>query len=112
MARTRIARRLQDVGVGKRGAVGRGLVLDLLLDVLFDQAPIAVERRDQLAIGLQRPGRLRPGRALGVLPDVVGVVLQRVEEVAPFGVDRLRIVLIGGVQLPRCSRRCRRRGTR
>ncbi len=95
----RIAGRLMHIGVGERGAVDDGLVPDLLLDRLFDQAPVAVERRDQFAIGLQRPGRLRPGCALGVLPDVVGIVLQRGEEIAPFRGHRFRIVLPGGMQL-------------
>ena len=94
-----IARRLLHVRIGGRGAVRGGLVRTFFSMTLLDHAPVAVERRDQFAIGLQRPGRLRPGGALGVLPDVVGVVLQRGEEILPFRVDRRRVVLIGRMQL-------------
>ena len=93
-----IARLLMDIGLGDGDAVGDGLFLDLLLDRLFDQAPIAVERRNQFAIGGQRPGRPRPGCALGVPAHIGRIVLQRGEEFLPLRIDRGGIVLIGGIK--------------
>ena len=95
----RIARRLQHVGVGQGGAVGDSLILDLLFEGLFDKPPIAVERRHQFAIGLDRPMAGAPGRALGVLADIAGIIGQAVEEFAPFRIDRLGIVFVAGLQL-------------
>src|SRR5690606_23194535 len=82
---------------GRSGAVG-GLLADLLLDDLLDEAPVAVERRNKLAVGGQRPARPRPRGAACILAHVVGVVLQRGEEILPFGIDRRRVVLVGGMQ--------------
>ena len=93
-----IARRLMHVGVGQRGSGRGGLFLHLLADNLLDQAPVAVERGDQLAIGLQRPVGLFPRCAFGVLLHRGGVVLQRGEEFLPLGVDRRGVVLPCGVE--------------
>ncbi len=90
MARTRIARRLVDVGVEttRHGALARRRRWpspDLLLDDLLDQAPIAVERRDQLAIGLHRPVEgFDHDAPFAFFLTSIGVVLQRGEEIPPL----------------------------
>gem|GEM_PF-5080693 len=80
-------------------ASGGRLVLQLLVDDLFDLAPIAVERRDEFAIGLLWPALGLPGCALRIFGDVGCVVLQAGEEVAPFLVDRGWVLLPVGIEL-------------
>ena len=92
-----IARGAAAPAPGQGLAVGGRLALDLLLDELVDRRPVAVEGRDEFAIGGDRPVRLRPGGAARVLADVAGIVLERAEEVAPFRRNGLRVVLIGGL---------------
>src|SRR3712207_4347521 len=50
-----IARRLLDVCLGDLDALGLRLSLDLIADRLLDLRPVAVERRDDLAVGVDRP---------------------------------------------------------
>ncbi len=76
------------------GALG----LQLVSDVLFDFAPIAIERRDEFAVARDRPVWLFPGRALGVLENIILGIAQIGEEFLPFGIDRCRIFLITRVQ--------------
>ena len=67
-----IARRLQHVGCVGRLTGGFGLGLDLGLDDLFDDAPVAIERRDEIAACLKRPVLLAPGSPLGRLLHISG----------------------------------------
>ena len=108
----RIARRLLHVARGELDAGRLRLLLDLVADAPLGLGPLAVERGDQIAVRPHRPVRLFPGRALRALGDVGAIVLQRLEEVPPGGVDRGRVVLDIGRRGLRCRRRCRRRGRR
>jgi hypothetical protein len=84
-----IARRLMHLGLAERHA-GNGcgflcLRLHLLFDDLFDRAPVAVEGRDEFAIGGNRPVLLLPGGALGRPHHIFGPVGKRLEEGLPLG---------------------------
>jgi hypothetical protein len=70
-----------------------GLALELVGDGLFDRTPVAVKRRDQLAIGLHRPVGLLPGCACSGFADLLRIVLQIGEEGVPLGGHAARIVL-------------------
>ena len=94
MARTESRVRTQDFLAGQGQAVGAALFLDLGRNVLFDLAPVAIKRRDQLAIGGRGPAGLLPGGAAGILGDIRRVVLQAGEERLPFVADA------GGLLLP------------
>ena len=87
----RIARGLGDVARLRRP--GGSLGLELVGHRLLDFAPVAVERRDQFAIGLNRPVGLLPGSAGGGLADLVRIVFQLCKERLPFGWRAARIVL-------------------
>jgi hypothetical protein len=94
-----IARRLLHLGGGDLGAGDLRLGLDLVADRLLDLAPVAVERRDQLApLGL-RPVALLPRGAAGAARHVGGAVLEAREERLPFGIDRGRVDLVAGIQV-------------
>jgi hypothetical protein len=82
-----VAGRLLHIGLRDAGALGLGLGLDLLADGLLDLGPVAVERRDEFAVGVNGPVRLLPGRAAGALLDRLLVVLERAEERLPLGID-------------------------
>ena len=100
MARTESRVACRTSALGQRGAVGGGLVLDLLLDVLLDQAPIAVERRDQLAIGLDRPvaapSRRRPRRSSCTSPASSARPSKKSRH---SGSTDCRVLLVAGVEL-------------
>ncbi len=100
-----VACSLRDLFAGQRCA-GRALrfalcrlALQLVGDVLLDFGPVAIERGNQFAIGGNRPVLSGPGRAFSVLLHIVGIIAQLREEIAPLRIDRIRIVLILGVQL-------------
>ena len=92
---------LRDLLAGQRCAGGTlcSLTLQLIGDMLFNFGPVAIKRRNKLAIGGNRPVFSGPGCACGVLFHVVSIVAQLGEEIAPLRIDRIRIVLIFGVQL-------------
>ena len=90
----RIARRLGDRAVADFGAAARDAELDLLAERHFQRRPVAVQRRDQLAVHHRRPVRALPQRPAGSGDRRLGRVLQPLEEAAPFAVDR---VGIGGI---------------
>jgi hypothetical protein len=93
----RIARRLWTSAAVSSAALGLRLGRDLGADRFFDFRPVAVERRGQVVARRQRPVVPAPGRPFGVFPDVGRLVLQALEEVLPFGVDRGRVLLVAGV---------------
>ncbi|MCY1291181.1 hypothetical protein D9M70_403590 [compost metagenome] len=98
-----IARRLKDICLAHGSAGGDGcflsLRLDLLLDDLFDRAPIAVQRGDEFAVGRDRPVVLFPGGALGCLHHIFRPVGERLEEGLPFGRDGRRVRFIACLEL-------------
>jgi hypothetical protein len=94
----RIARRLLDLGRRNLDALGLRLALDLVADRLLDLAPVASQRRNQFAIGMQQ-ARPLPRRTAGVLDDVGAVVLQALEEGAPLRIDRVRVGLVARMEL-------------
>ena len=67
--------------------------------VAIGLAPVAVERRDQLAVHLHRPVRPAPRRAARLGDHRVRRVLQPLEERAPLGVDRLGVAHVALVEL-------------
>ena len=95
----RIARRLVDVGGRHFRALGLCLGGDLVADGLFDLRPVAVKRGGQLVARRQRPVVAAPGRAFGVLLHVRRGVLQALEELLPFGVDRGGVLLVAGIEV-------------
>ena len=92
-----VARGLEDVGGRDIRALGLRLGGDLGADRLLDFGPVAVEGGGQVVLRGQRPVGALPGRALGVLPDVGGLVVEALEELLPLGVDRGRVLLVAGV---------------
>ena len=97
----RIARRLQHVDRGRRRrAVGLGLLGQRLPGLDGDLAPVAVERRDQLAIGGLRPvaARCQLGPS-AFFCDVGAGVFQPAEIARPGRVDAVRVRLVAGVEL-------------
>ena len=94
----RIARGLLHLRGRQLDALALRLGLDLVADGLLDLAPVAGQRRDQLAVGV-RNIRPPPRRAAGVALDVALVVLQAFEERAPLGIDRGGIGFVAGVEL-------------
>src|SRR5690606_32540381 len=94
----RIARLLVDFGLTDLRAGFGGLLLYLALDMLLDQRPVAVESRDELAIRDDRPARLLPGRTLRTTDDVGRFVLERIEKGPPFGIYRIRVLLVLGLE--------------
>ncbi len=98
----RIARGLLDVGPRNVGAGLLRLLGDLLAHPLLDfggLAPVAVERGDELAVGMDRPVGPRPFRAARLGDHVRLVVLQALEEGLPVGIHAGRIGLIPCVEL-------------
>ena len=87
----RILRCLLYVAVRRRRAVRRAL-FDFGFDFGFECAPVAVERRRQLAVLLRRPIAARPARAFVIGPRGLAVVIQAVKIGLPFIAHRLRIV--------------------
>src|SRR5476651_1088664 len=75
------------------------LLLDLVGDAPFGVRPLPVERGHQVAVRTQRPIRFLPGGAARAVDDVGALVLQALEELPPFGVDRGRVVLVFGVEV-------------
>ncbi len=67
---------------------------DLLADLLFGFGPLAVERRDEIAIGAHRPVRLFPRGSARAFDNVSFLVLQTLEKGPPLGIDRRRIGLV------------------
>src|SRR5829696_8880668 len=64
-----VAGRLLHVDLADLDALGFRLRLDLVADRLLDLGPVAVEGGDEFAVGVDRPVRLFPGRAVGRLLD-------------------------------------------
>jgi hypothetical protein len=95
----RIARGALDFRRGNIDAAALRFALDLLGQRLANGRPVAVERRGEVAALRRRPVGTAPRRAARVQRDVVGVVLEALEEDLPLGVDRLRIGLVAGVQI-------------
>ena len=103
----RILRRLVDGGAGEVDADLLGLFGDRLDGTArgglaagrFGRAPIAIESRDEFAIGGDRPVVALPGRSFGALQNRFPVVLQPLEEIAPLARNRCRIRLVAGVQI-------------
>ena len=95
----RIARRLLHVGGGDFDALGLRLGGDFFAETLLGLRPLPVERRHQVAVRPQRPIRFLPGGAARAFFDVGRRILQAGEELAPFGVDRSRVVLVFGVEV-------------
>ncbi len=79
---------------GRRGGARAQLVGDRLLG----RRPVAVERVGQLVLGRDRPVRPPPRGAFGGLADARGIVAERVEELAPARLDRVRVLLVFGLQ--------------
>ncbi len=94
----RIPCRLHDGFCGNDLAAGFGLFGDRLLGLDRHFAPIAIERRDHLAIGGARPVGALPAWAIGVFGDAIGTVGKIVEELRPTGIDAFRVGLVAGVQ--------------
>jgi len=99
----RIAGRLKHIGFARRLAGCGGGSLDLRLDLgfdgLLDHTPIAVERRDEVAIGGDRPVLALPGGTGGGFLYIGRVFGERLEEGLPFVGDGFRIVLVTRVEL-------------
>src|SRR5690606_9747207 len=70
------------------------LRLQLVGDMFFNLGPVAVQCRYKLAILRDRPVLARPACALRIFPDVFGAVLELREEIAPLGIDRIRIAFV------------------
>jgi hypothetical protein len=94
----RIPRRLLHVGRRDFSALGLGLAPDLVAKRPLDFAPVASQRGQEFAVGADQPRRL-PGRPVGVPGDIGPVVFEALEERLPFGIDRLRVELIAGLEL-------------
>ena len=94
----RIARRLMHVGGTRIGAFGLRLGGDLAANHLLDFGPVAVERRGEVVARAERPVGPLPGRPVGILQNVRGRVLQALEELLPFGIDRGGVLLVAGVE--------------
>lgn len=98
-----IARCLQDFSFRNRLSGRSGgrfcLGLNLLFDDLFDHAPIAVERVDELATFSDRPVLALPGGALGGLLHIGRIVGQRLEKGLPLVGNRRGILLVTRVKL-------------
>ena len=95
----RIARCLQDVGRCELDTLRLRRCRDLLADLLFGFGPLAVERRDQIAVGTHGPVRLLPGGPARAFDDVGLLVLQALEKGPPLGIDRGRIGFVFGVEI-------------
>src|SRR5271155_1977004 len=95
----RVAGGALDIGRRNVHAARLRLRLDFAADGFADFRPIAVERRDKLAVLGHRPIRPAPRRAARVLFDVARVVLQALEEPLPLGIDRLGVGLVTGVKV-------------
>ena len=93
----RVARRLLHIGRRQLDAGALRLRAHLVADLLLGLGPLAVERRERVVALDER--RLLPRGAARALGDVGGVVLQAAEEVAPLGIDRVRIGLEAGVEV-------------
>src|SRR5262249_27743402 len=94
-----IARGLVHVGGGDVGALGLRLGGELGADRLFDQRPVAVERRGQVIARRQRPVITAPRGARGVLFDVGPAVFQALEELLPLAIDRAGVLFVLGVEI-------------
>ena len=79
---------------GRRGGARAQLVADRLLG----RRPVAVERVGQLVLGHDRPVGPPPRGAFRGLADAGGIVAERVEELAPARLDRVRVLLVLGLQ--------------
>src|SRR5262249_21743522 len=66
--------------------------------LLFCFGPLAVERRDQIAIGPHRPVWLSPRRSARAFYDVGLFVLQALEKSPPLGIDRGWVGFVFGVE--------------
>jgi hypothetical protein len=60
--------------------------------VPLDHGPVAVEGRDQFAVGVHRPVGPFPRRAVGGRLCVDAFILQRREECLPVGINRGRVI--------------------
>ena len=82
-------------------ALGCGLALDLpgQRARVGHRIPVAVERRDHLAVLDGRPVGPRPGGAAGLVGHRRGVVAQGLEERRPGGIDRAGIQGVAGMEL-------------
>ena len=95
----RITRRLLHVGGRELDAARLRARLDLVADRPLHLGPVAVERGDQLPARSLRPIRPLPGRPAGALLHVGAVVLEALEESLPFGIDRVPVGLVAGVEV-------------
>ena len=101
----RVARCLLDVRRREIVACGLSLGGEFSADDLFNLRPIAIERRCELIARRSWPVRLLPARALRVLLNVGGRVLQAFEKLGPVRIDRrgvlleprIHVVDVGGV---------------
>ncbi len=93
----RIARRLLHVGGGEFDASRLRLGANLVADLLLGRGPLSVERGEGLVARDQR--RLLPRGAARAFGDVAAAVLQAAEEVAPLGIDRVRVGLVARVEV-------------
>src|SRR5689334_8794177 len=79
---------LQDLGLRDLDALRLRLGFDFAAERRLDWGPVAVERRDEFAIRGDWPVRPCPRSASGVLRNNPAVVLHRLEEGLPLGIDR------------------------
>ena len=92
-----ITRRALDIRARNRGRAwggfrGRlGLGGDLAGNDLLRRRPIAIERRDEFAIGGDRPARSLPGWTVGAMLHHAWIVVQGFEKRPPLRIDRRRI---------------------
>jgi len=93
----RVARRLLHIGRGQFDAGALRLGAHLVADLLLGLGPLSVERRKR--VGAIDDLRRLPRGAARAPGDVGTVVFQAAEEVAPLGIDRVRVALVSGVEV-------------
>ena len=95
----RVARRLLDMSGREFDAAGLRARLELVADRPLDLVPVAIQGGNQFVARPERPIRPFPGRPLGASQRLGLLVLQALEKLLPFGVDRIRVGLIAGVEV-------------
>ncbi len=93
----RIPRRLHHSFGGNGLTTGPGLFGDRLLGLDRHFTPIAIERRDHLAIGGARPIGALPAWTIGVLGYAIGTVGKIIEKLRPTRIDAFGIGLVARV---------------